>query len=106
MKFSLQGHTLSVTLESWAEVIAYLSQQSLPQVSIAEEDGKYVVSRPLPKEERGAFVRLYRRQGRSPTGPDKPPKGTPPTGPKGGGPSGTPGAGRQVDYTRTEAIAA
>ena len=102
-KFDLQGHTLSVTLDSWADVLAHLSQQSLPQVTIVEEDGKYVLSRPLPKEERAAFAHLYRRQGRSPNGPDKP---KPPTGPRGGGPSGTPGAGRQTEYTRTEAKAA
>lgn len=104
MKFSLQGHTLSVTLDNWAAVLAYLHQQSLPQVTIVEDSGKYVLSRPLPKEERGAFVHLYRRQGRSPTGPNKPPKGTPPKGTPPSG--GTPGAGRKVEYTRTEVIAA
>lgn len=103
-KLSLQGHTLSVTLDSWADVLAHLSQQSLPQVTVVEENGKYVLSRPLPKEERGAFAHLYRRQGRSPNGTDKPPRGTPPKGTPPSG--GTPGAGRQVEYTRTEVIAA
>ena len=103
MKYSLQGHTLSVTLDNWAAVLVYLSTESLPQVTIVEESGKYVLSRPLVKEERGAFAHLYRRQGRSPDGPDKP---KPPSGPSGGPTGGTPGAGRQAKYTRTEAVAA
>lgn len=103
-KVSLNGHTLSLKVTDWNGVLHHL-QQSGPfsQISITEEDGVFVISRPLPQEERGSYAHLYHRQNRKPGSDPTKPKGPGGSGPKGGG---TPGAGRQVEYTQTEAIAA
>lgn len=100
-KVTLNGHVLSIYFDNWAEVVKYLQENPLASVHILQEDGGYTVSRPLPEDERGAYLHLYRLQSNK---PPKPPK--PPSGPKGGGPSGTPGSARPAKYTKTEAIAA
>lgn len=111
-KVTLNWHVLSTHLDNWAEVVKYLQENPLEHVNIAKADeGGYIVSRPLPRSERGAYQHLYRAQGRNPFARDekpdgKPPKGGPKGGPKAPPPGGSPGAGRVAEYTVTEAKAA
>lgn len=114
MKLELNGNVLTATLPDWRSVITYVRENAERQIAISPCEEGFTVSSPLAKEERPLWKELYEEQGRDPYEeftprpmPTKPkPRGPKPTGPRGGGPSGTPGAGRQVELTYTEAMAA
>lgn len=62
-ELTLKGHVLSRQYATWEQVISFLSQRPLVQVQIAvADDGLgWVVSWPIPTDQRSGYAFLYKR---------------------------------------------
>ncbi len=96
----IQGHVLIIKFKNYDEVLRHLSMFGMygpKQISVQRVPDGFVVSRPLPKDERSNWKWLY-EQCKKDGGP-KNPDDTPPDG-------GSPGTPVIVKQTFTEARAA